>query len=182
MWLGFFLYLFCNIPSLSTLFHIPRYSWALFLHMHFHYLWNLSPWPRPGLTPGSRCLAPWALKRLITWACGHYLRVAGGNVTVPCFCCFGSTSDPPRIVSVSLPLRSHVTASSFLPLNSPPSSVVGEAGPQLLHHAVCAFRPQTDTNDVNLGKCERQRFTVGWCYLSPFLSVKWLHSAHRYKK
>lgn len=187
MWLGsFFVCFFWHISSLFTLFLIPRCSRALFLHVRFHYLCYLSPWPRPGLTAGLRCPAPWALKRLITWAWRHYLRVVGGNVTLSCFCCFGSTSDtphPPHQNLLRLPFS--VLPCDSIPvflLNSAASSVLGEAGPQVLHHAVFTFRLQTDTNDANLGKRERQRFTDSCCYLSPFLSLKRLQSAHRYKK
>lgn len=79
------------------------------------------PWPRAGLTAGLRSSALWALKRLITWACGHYLRVAGGNVTLPCFCCFRFTFDPGIVPALPGPHDKHIpisTTSHFLSLSS----------------------------------------------------------------
>lgn len=103
---------------------IPRYTRALFLHVCLYYLCYLSPWPRPGLTWGLRYSALWALKRLITWACRRYLRVARGNVTLACFCCFWSTFDP-GIVSPSLPSPhdKHILISTTSPFLFPHTSL-----------------------------------------------------------
>lgn len=79
------------------------------------------PWPQPGLTGGLCSSALWALKRLITWACGHYLRVARGNVTLLCFCCFRSTFDPGIVPFFPSPHDKHnliSTTSHFLLLSS----------------------------------------------------------------
>ena len=106
------------------------------------------PWLWPGLTGGLRYSALWALKRLITWACGHYLRVARGNVTLPCFCCFRSTFDPGIVLPSPACCDKHIlisTASHFLSLSSHllSSSLLSSffRGPiQILHHAVWPLR------------------------------------------
>lgn len=140
--LDYALYMFIMFPLLF--YSIPRYTRALFLHVHFYYLCYLSLWPQPGLTGGLCYPALWALKRLITWAYWRYLRVARGNVTLPCFCCFRSTFDPrnhlslpPSFLSSSWQYIHCIPLSpSFFTLNSPPSSVIGEVDQDLLHHAV----------------------------------------------
>lgn len=123
---------YCVPPSLDTPVHCSSMCTSI--------ISSICPLTWPGLTGGLHYSeALWALKRLITWACGHYLRVARGIVMFPCFCCFRSTLDP----GIIPPFPANITNTSlhpaftlFLHTYSPLFTVLVKPTLDLLHHAV----------------------------------------------